>query len=88
MISVFWRTLSQSLPSRNNLNLQGDHALNGNWKDFRECHIAPDWLLIYQVRENELLLVLTRTGTHAELLGISYNKSICFAGAFLYAVGA
>jgi mRNA interferase YafQ len=47
-----------------------DHALSGNWKDFRECHIAPDWLLIYQVRENELLLVLTRTGTHAELFGL------------------
>ena len=47
-----------------------DHALSGNWKGFRECHIAPDRLLIYQVRENELLLVLTRTGTHAELLGL------------------
>lgn len=47
-----------------------DHALSGNWKGFRECHIAPDWLLIYQVRENELLLVLTLTGTHAELLGL------------------
>ncbi len=47
-----------------------DHALSGNWKGFRECHIASDWLLIYQVRENELLLILTRTGTHAELLGI------------------
>lgn len=47
-----------------------DHALSDNWKGFRECHIASDWLLIYQVRENELLLILTRTGTHAELLGI------------------
>lgn len=47
-----------------------DHALSGNGKGFRECHITPDWLLIYQVRENELVLVLTRTGTHAELLGL------------------
>lgn len=47
-----------------------DHALSGNWKGFRECHITPDWLLIYQVRENELVLVLTRTGTHAELFGL------------------
>ena len=51
-------------PARN------DHALSGNWKGFRECHITPDWLLIYQVRENELVLVLTRTGTHAELFGL------------------
>ena len=47
-----------------------EHALSGNWKGFRECHITPDWLLIYQVRENELVLVLTRTGTHAELFGL------------------
>ena len=47
-----------------------DHALSGTWKGFRECHITPDWLLIYQVRENELVLVLTRTGTHAELFGL------------------
>lgn len=47
-----------------------DHALSGNGKGFRECHITPDWLLIYQVRENELVLVLTRTGTHAELFGL------------------
>ena len=47
-----------------------DHALSGNWRGFRECHITPDWLLIYQVRENDLLLVLTRTGTHAELFGL------------------
>ncbi len=47
-----------------------DHALSGNWKGFRECHITPDWLLIYQVRDNELVLVLSRTGTHAELFGL------------------
>ena len=47
-----------------------DHALSGNWKSFRECHITPDWLLIYQVRDNELVLVLSRTGTHAELFGL------------------
>ena len=47
-----------------------DHALSGNWRGFRECHITPDWLLIYQVRENDLLLVLTRTGTHADLFGL------------------
>ncbi|SJM91091.1 conserved hypothetical protein [Crenothrix polyspora] len=42
-----------------------DHALIGNWQDCRECHIKPDWLLIYQLRENELILV--RTGSHSDL---------------------
>ena len=47
-----------------------DHALVGQWIGFRECHIAPDWLLIYQIKEDELVLTLTRTGTHTELLGL------------------
>ena len=37
-----------------------DHNLSGNYNGFRECHIAPDWLLIYQVNNNELVLVLSR----------------------------
>jgi mRNA interferase YafQ len=44
-----------------------DHALGSNWKDFRDCHIEPDWLLIYQVTGMELRL--SRTGTHADLFG-------------------
>lgn len=44
-----------------------DHALTGNWANHRECHIAPDWLLIYQLKESVLVLELTRTGTHADL---------------------
>lgn len=44
-----------------------DHLLSGNWKGFRECHIAPDWLLIYSIEENNLVLVLSRTGTHSDL---------------------
>ena len=44
-----------------------DHALTGNYSGFRECHIMPDWLLIYEVRESELILVLSRTGTHSDL---------------------
>jgi len=42
-----------------------DHGLVGNWQDCRECHIKPDWLLIYQLKENELILV--RTGSHSDL---------------------
>lgn len=42
-----------------------DHNLSGNYNGFRECHVAPDWLLVYQVNNNELVLVLSRTGSHS-----------------------
>lgn len=45
-----------------------DHALTGNWAHHRECHVAPDWLLIYQISESVLVLELTRTGSHSDLL--------------------
>ena len=51
------------LPRRNK-----DHSLSGNLKDFRECHIEPDWLLLYQIFEDKLILSATATGTHADLL--------------------
>ena len=44
-----------------------DHDLSGNWKGFRECHIRPNWLLIYQVVNNNLVLSLARTGSHGDL---------------------
>lgn len=44
-----------------------DHDLMGEYQDCRECHITPDWLLIYRVEETELILVLTRTGSHSDL---------------------
>ncbi|MDV0443683.1 type II toxin-antitoxin system YafQ family toxin [Methanorbis rubei] len=44
-----------------------DHGLNGEWSDFRECHIQPDWILIYRIDEEILILALTRTGTHSDL---------------------
>lgn len=46
-----------------------DHALEGNWLNHRECHIKPDWLLIYQIKDDILILELSRTGTHADLFG-------------------
>lgn len=42
-----------------------DHPLSGEWKAYRDCHIEPDWLLIYKVEGNDLYLV--RTGTHSDL---------------------
>lgn len=44
-----------------------DHNLTGNWSGFKECHILPDWLLIYRVENDILVLALTRTGTHSDL---------------------
>ena len=44
-----------------------DHALSGSYKGFRECHIQPDWLLIYAIDDDRLILVASRTGTHADL---------------------
>lgn len=44
-----------------------DHPLTGNWKGFRDCHITPDWILVYRIYNDKLLLVLTRTGTHSDL---------------------
>lgn len=44
-----------------------DHDLSGNYKGFRECHIQPDWLLVYRVNNNDLFLFLSRTGTHSDL---------------------
>jgi mRNA interferase YafQ len=45
-----------------------DHALFGEWQGFRDCHVEPDWLLIYRVEEDQL--ILARTGTHSDL----FNK--------------
>ena len=44
-----------------------DHALTGNYRGFRECHVEPDWLLIYRREQNELELFLLRTGSHSDL---------------------
>ena len=44
-----------------------DHELTGNYSGFRECHIQPDWLLVYRVEAGELILFLSRTGTHSDL---------------------
>lgn len=46
-----------------------DHALSGDLNDFRECHIESDWLLMYQIYEDTLILSATATGTHSDLFG-------------------
>lgn len=44
-----------------------DHALIGNWVGHRECHILPNWLLIYRIENDVLVLTLLRTGSHSDL---------------------
>ena len=44
-----------------------DHDLSGNYKGTRACHVEPDWLLIYEIQDNVLVLMLYRLGTHSEL---------------------
>lgn len=44
-----------------------DHSLSGIFSGFRECHITPDWLLIYRYEKEVLVLVLSQTGTHSDL---------------------
>lgn len=46
-----------------------DHQLTGNLRDFRECHVEPDWLLMYQIFEDILIISATATGSHADLFG-------------------
>ena len=61
--TIIWTLVrSQKLPPENK-----DHPLKGTLKDCRECHIEPDWLLIYRIEGSELCLV--RTGSHADLFG-------------------
>lgn len=50
------------LPEKNR-----DHSLTGEYEGCRECHLAPDWLLVYQINDSELVLYLMRTGTHSDL---------------------
>lgn len=52
--------LEEPLPAKNK-----DHNLSGNWSGCRECHISPDWLLIYQIGNG--IIVFERTGTHSDL---------------------
>lgn len=52
----------ETLPEKNK-----DHGLSGNWIGHRECHIQPDWLLVYRIDDDVLVLTLARTGMHSDL---------------------
>ena len=55
----------ETLPEKNR-----DHPLSGNWKGHRECHILPDWLLIYRIENDILVLTLSATGSHSDLFNL------------------
>ena len=55
----------EPLPKKNK-----DHFLSGVWSGHRECHIQPDWLLIYIIENEILVLTLVRTGSHQDLFGL------------------
>lgn len=57
---VGWLVEGEPLPTKNQ-----DHALTGNWTGWRDCHLEPDWLLIYKLLPDEL--ILGRTGSHSDL---------------------
>ena len=56
--------MGEALPEKNR-----DHALSGGWEGHRECHIQADWLLVYRIEGNVLVLTLSRTGTHSDIFG-------------------
>ncbi len=71
------RSVCYSVPDNNILQSGGeldkkyhDHELKGKYKNFRECHIQPDWLLIYLIENDILTLTLIDTGTHADLFNM------------------
>lgn len=47
-----------------------DHALSGKWSGHRECHLQPDWLLVYHIEDDILVLTLSRTGSHSDLFNM------------------
>lgn len=52
----------EELPPKNR-----DHNLSGDYAGYRECHIQPDWILVYKIEQIDVLLLLFRTGTHSDL---------------------
>ena len=61
---LLYTSMGEPLPEKNR-----DHDLSGDWVGHRECHILPDWLLIYRIEDDVLVLTLARTGSHSDLFG-------------------
>jgi len=63
-IKIVITQLANGIPLEPKYN---DHQLHGKYNDCRECHIEPDWLLIYKIKNDKLILTLTNTGSHSDL---------------------
>lgn len=66
-IGLFEEVLKLLVNGRSLPEIYKDPAVSGNYSGYRECHILPDWLLIYMIDDDELVLVLMRTGSHSDL---------------------
>jgi mRNA interferase YafQ len=64
LLNAVVQTLLEEKPLAPKYN---DHSLTGNYEGFRECHISPNWLLIYAVDKDSLILTASRTGSHSDL---------------------
>lgn len=66
-INKLFEVISTIAEGKNLDSKYRDHNLNGDYAGCRECHVEPDWLLVYEVMDNVLVLMIYRVGTHAEL---------------------
>ena len=66
-VSLLEKVIQDLLEEKTLDRKYNDHALTGNYLGFRECHIQPDWLLLYTVNKNELILTASATGSHSDL---------------------
>ncbi len=66
-LDLLFAVIDELLAEQKLVDKYHDHALSGNYAGFRECHILPDWLLIYEINKNELILTASRTGSHSDL---------------------
>lgn len=66
-ITKFEQTVELLIQNRSLPKPFKDHPLKGDWSDYRECHIEPDWLLVYKINNETSELYLARTGTHSDL---------------------
>lgn len=69
-MSIFKQVAKQLVQSELLSSKYKDHALTGNWKGHRDCHLEPDWLLIYKIDTIKKELIFVRMGSHAELFNM------------------
>ena len=67
LIDVVIKLIAEGNQQQRLIDDYDDHELSGDWKGHRELHILPDWLLIYYIQDDTLVLNLSRTGTHRDL---------------------